>query len=175
MFVLRPVAIALQLIDRPGGRKVHHGNVPVIGGLAMLLGIVFGMGFVPLAESAATSFLAACALLVTVGLVDDRFDLSPWIRLPVQVAAALLLVTGSDTLLTALGSPFGDTATFLHGFGSYAFTTLAIVASVNAFNMLDGMDGLAGAMGIVALSALVFLALDAGALVAAASGLVFVG
>src|SRR5690606_33082032 len=71
--------------------------------------------------------------------------------------------------------PFGDTATFLQGFGSYAFTTLAIVASVNAFNMLDGMDGLAGAMGIVALSALVLLALDAGALVAAASGLVFVG
>lgn len=175
MFALRPLAIALKFIDRPGGRKTHQGDVPVVGGLAMLLGIAFGMGFVPLSETASTSFLAACALLVTVGLVDDRFDLSPWTRLPAQVAAALLLIAGSNAAVSTLGAPFGEAEVLLSGFGSYAFTVLIIVASINAFNMLDGMDGLAGAMGFVALSALVFLALDAGAFVPAASGLVIIG
>ena len=39
MIALRPVAVAIELVDRPGGRKTHHGNVPIVGGLAMLLGI----------------------------------------------------------------------------------------------------------------------------------------
>ena len=175
MFALRPLAIALELIDRPGGRKTHHGDVPVVGGLAMLLGIVFGLGFVPLSDIAVTSFLAACVLLVTVGLLDDRFDLSPWTRLPVQISAALILIAGSGASVTTLGAPFGGPGVLLEGFGAYAFTILIILAAINAFNMLDGMDGLAGAMGIVALSALVFLALDAGAAVVAASGLAVVG
>lgn len=175
MFALRPFAIALKLIDRPGGRKTHHGEVPVVGGLAMLLGIVFGLGFVPLSEITVASFLAGCALLVTVGLLDDRFDLSPWFRLPVQVAAAALLVGGSNAVVTSLGAPFGEVEVLQHGFGAYAFTILLIVASVNAFNMQDGMDGLAGATGLVALTALAFLALDAGAFVASATSLTVVG
>ena len=35
MFALRPIARGIGLIDRPGGRKMHVGEVPVIGGLAM--------------------------------------------------------------------------------------------------------------------------------------------
>src|SRR5690606_21337733 len=89
-FALRPVAFALNLVDRPGGRKIHEGEVPIVGGLAMLIGLVFGLGFVPLplSDAAVAPFMAACALLVTVGLIDDRFDLSPWLRLPVHCAAA---------------------------------------------------------------------------------------
>src|SRR5690606_33418239 len=153
MLALRPIAIALKLIDRPGGRKQHHGEVPVVGGLAMLLGIVFGFGFVPLLETTSTPFLAACTLLVTVGLLDDRFDLSPWTRLAVHVIAALLLIGGSDVFVATLGTLFGTSEVWLDGFASYALTVLVVVAAINAFNILDGVDGLAGGMALVALSA----------------------
>jgi UDP-GlcNAc:undecaprenyl-phosphate GlcNAc-1-phosphate transferase len=175
MLALRPVAIAVKLIDRPGGRKIHNGEVPIVGGIAMLLGIVLGLGFVPLPEIAASPFLAASALLVTVGLLDDRFELSPWTRLGVHVAAAALLVGASGTSITVLASLADGTQITLEGFQSQAVTVLTIVAAINAFNMLDGMDGLAGATSIVALAALAFLALDVNAIIIAATALTVLG
>src|SRR5688572_1333722 len=78
MFALRPLAVAVDLIDRPdGGRKVHKGEVPIVGGIAMFIGVVLGIGLVPLPAESGAAFLAACALLVTIGLLDGRFDLSP--------------------------------------------------------------------------------------------------
>jgi hypothetical protein len=41
MAALRPVAVAVELVDKPGGRKTHHGEIPVVGGLAMFVGCVF--------------------------------------------------------------------------------------------------------------------------------------
>lgn len=172
-FALRPVAFALNLVDRPGGRKIHEGEVPIVGGLAMLIGLVFGLGFVPLSDAAVTPFMAACALLVTVGLIDDRFDLSPWLRLPVHCAAGVLLIDAGVSIQT-LGAPFGGEIPLL-GLDAYLVTMLVVVASINAFNMLDGIDGLAGAMGIVTLSMLAFLALDVGAVVLATTALTVVG
>ena len=43
LLALRPVAIAVNLIDRPGGRKSHVGDVPVVGGLGMLITFVEGI------------------------------------------------------------------------------------------------------------------------------------
>src|SRR5687768_7299311 len=89
IFALRPIAIAVDLVDRPGGRKTHFGDVPIVGGLAMLLGVVLGGGLLPPQAAPPAAFLAACSVLVTVGLVDDRFEISPWARLPVQIVAAM--------------------------------------------------------------------------------------
>lgn len=77
ILALRPIAVAIDLVDRPGGRKTHHGEVPIVGGIAMFLAAVLGLGLVPLDAPTSLAFLAASALLVTVGLLDDRFDLSP--------------------------------------------------------------------------------------------------
>jgi UDP-GlcNAc:undecaprenyl-phosphate/decaprenyl-phosphate GlcNAc-1-phosphate transferase len=172
---LRPLAIAVDLIDRPGGRKTHHGDVPIVGGVAMFLGVVLGTGLLPLPDASGSSFLAACAVLVTIGLIDDRFDLSPWTRLPAQIAAALVLVAGSGALVTTLGDPFGTGMLNLTDFGAPVFTILITIAAINAFNMLDGMDGLAGAMALITLIALTYLAWSVGLVVAAGVSLVLAG
>ena len=39
---LRPVAIHIKLIDSPTVRKNHEGQIPLIGGLAMLFSVVIG-------------------------------------------------------------------------------------------------------------------------------------
>lgn len=170
---LRPVARVVDLIDRPGGRKIHEGEVPIVGGLAMLIGVVFGIGAASL--PAAGAFLASCTMLVTVGLVDDRFSLSPWARLAAQGAAALLIIFGSQTVILSLGEAFGVGELRLAGLGAYVFTALVVMATVNAFNMLDGIDGLAGALALVALGALAMLAADAGLTDVLITALVVVG
>ena len=175
MLALRPIAIAVKLIDRPGGRKVHVGDVPVVGGLGMLLGLVLGMGLLPLPGSISGGLLAACTMLVTIGLVDDRFGLSPWTRLPVQFVAAIVVMFGTGAVVHTLGTPFGPEEVLLDGFGSYVFTILIMVAAVNAFNMLDGMDGLAGALAMVTLGALALLAHDGGLTIALSISVVFMG
>ncbi len=174
MFALRPVAIAVDLIDRPGGRKRHVGEVPVVGGLGMLLGMMLGTGLMPLASEATGVLLAASALLVTIGLIDDRFGLSPWARLLAQIVAALLLVFGAQTAVTYLGEPFG-VPIWLEGIRSYAFTVLCVVAAVNAFNMLDGMDGLAGALAVIALAAIAVLAFQSGDVVVLSISTIIMG
>jgi UDP-GlcNAc:undecaprenyl-phosphate/decaprenyl-phosphate GlcNAc-1-phosphate transferase len=175
MFALRPVAIAVNLIDRPGGRKTHVGEVPVVGGLAMLLGIMLGMGLTPLPGHTTSTLLAASAMLVTIGLIDDRFDLSPWMRLPAQLAAAVLLMLGTEAVISAIGSPWSAHDLYLEGWWSYVFTILTTIAAINAFNMLDGMDGLAGAMALVAFIAIAYLAYEAGLPVALSASIVFTG
>jgi UDP-GlcNAc:undecaprenyl-phosphate GlcNAc-1-phosphate transferase len=174
MFALRPLAIAVNLIDRPGGRKLHVGDVPVVGGLGMLLGMVLGMGLLPLPETMTSSLLGACAILVTVGLIDDRFGLSPWTRLPVQVVAAVVLIIGARSIIATLGSPFGGEIK-LDGLFAFVFTVVATVAAINAFNMLDGMDGLAGALAMVALGSLAILAHDGGVVAALSISVVIMG
>lgn len=146
---LRPLAGVVDLIDRPKGHKAHEGEVPVIGGLAMLLGLLVGVGVTPAEYQPGFSFAAACSILIIVGLVDDRFDISPWARLPVHAAAALFALKGAGLMVTQLGDPFGTGTVILEPVWSHALTLVLIMGAINAFNMLDGMDGLAGATALV--------------------------
>ncbi|NJD31274.1 MAG: undecaprenyl/decaprenyl-phosphate alpha-N-acetylglucosaminyl 1-phosphate transferase [Gammaproteobacteria bacterium] len=154
IIALRPLAYAVDLIDRPGGHKTHHGDIPLMGGLAMFLGIVFGLAISGGGFAEINYLLVSATMLIVVGLLDDRFNLSPWIRLVVQFGATLPMMLGAGVLVTSIGSPFGSGEVQL-GAAAYPFTALLIMSSINAFNMLDGMDGLAGG---VALSAFIFLA-----------------
>ena len=172
---LRPIAIAVDLVDRPGGRKTHHGDIPVVGGLAMFLGVVLGVGLLPIPGAGAGSFLSACAILVTVGLIDDRFDLSPWTRLPGQMAAALVLIVGSGAMVDTLGDPFGTGVINFSQFGAIAFTIFIVIAAINAFNMLDGMDGLAGTVALTSFLAIAYVSYTAGLAIPLTISLVMTG
>ena len=162
ILVLRPLAIKVDLVDRPGGRKVHEGAVPVIGGLAMLLGLLVAFGVVPIEHQPSTAFTAACALLIVVGLADDRFDISPWLRLPVHAAAAGLLIFGAGWSVTNLGDLVGLGSISLAAPWTELVTLVLVIGAINAFNMLDGMDGLAGATAFVGFALMVFVSVSDG-------------
>jgi len=139
-----PVAVKVGLVDRPGGHKLHDDHVPLVGGfalyaglfLAWLLGPYLGLG------SINSLFLAASGLLFTIGLVDDRFQLSVRLRLAMQVVAALLLVY-SNAELRSLGELIPGMPLELGPLAA-PFTIFAVVGTINAMNMIDGVDGLAG-------------------------------
>jgi UDP-GlcNAc:undecaprenyl-phosphate/decaprenyl-phosphate GlcNAc-1-phosphate transferase len=156
LFALRPFAEVVGLIDKPGGRKTHHGEVPVVGGIAMFTGLlVAAVGGT--AQTGSVSMLVVAAFMVVLGALDDRFDLPPRIRLFAHLAAAVALVYATRFVVGSLGDLIGWRE-FELGWTSLPFTVVAIVALINAFNMLDGLDGLAGTAGLVALGGVMAVA-----------------
>lgn len=157
LFVLRPVAAAVGLLDRPGGHKKHFGDIPVIGGIAIFAGAgLAALGGEGLGHHG-TMLIVTSAMLVMMGAVDDRFDLPASVRLMGHLTAAVLLVYGSGFRVDSLGDLFGSGPVAL-GAAAWPFTVVACIALINAFNMLDGMDGLAGGVAVVAFAGVALLA-----------------
>jgi UDP-GlcNAc:undecaprenyl-phosphate/decaprenyl-phosphate GlcNAc-1-phosphate transferase len=148
MFALRPVAFAFGLVDVPGGRKRHGVTVPVIGGIAMSIGLAVGSSLVSHPDSW-DPVLLGVYLLVVVGTIDDRFDLPANVRLIAQSCAALLVALASGIVATRLGEFVGLQLAL--GTFSVPFTIVFVVTLVNAFNLIDGLDGLAGGLALLGL------------------------
>ncbi len=153
MFALRPLAHSAGLVDRPGGRKFHVGEVPIIGGVAMFAGIFAGLSLIPGSISLVVPLLLASFLLVVIGVLDDKFALSASVRIAIQIAAVLIMYYGSGFRLTDIGDPFGTGVIGLGPF-SLIFTTVVSLTVINAYNLIDGADGLAGSLALVALLAI---------------------
>jgi UDP-GlcNAc:undecaprenyl-phosphate GlcNAc-1-phosphate transferase len=162
ILVLRPVAFAVDLLDRPGGRKTHQGAIPLVGGLAMFLGLAVSIGLLTPISPSAGPLLAVCGLMVIVGLLDDRFEVSHRMRLVTHVVAGAVLIGTTHVVVRTLGDPFGLGTVGLPTWVAVAFTMAMITAAVNSFNMLDGMDGLAGVNALASLAGLAWMAGRAG-------------
>ncbi|MCG7538928.1 undecaprenyl-phosphate alpha-N-acetylglucosaminyl 1-phosphate transferase [Pseudoalteromonas sp. CO348] len=159
--VVRPVAIRFNLVDKPNERKKHEGNIPLIGGIAVFCSVsVTASLFFPLNNELA-SYLFASGLMVMLGVMDDRHDLSVRIRVFFQVVVATLMIVSTEGYIENLGNIlfFGDIN--LAWFG-VIFTYVAVIGIINAFNMVDGIDGLLGSMAIITLTSISFLLFNSG-------------
>ncbi len=149
--LLRQQAKRWQLVDLPDTRKLHHGPVPLVGGLAM--GTAFLAVFAaarPAGEPSQYIGVAAAILLTLIGgALDDLRGLRATPKFAFQIFAALLLATWGGTLLTHFGSLFTGNV-FTLGRWSVPITVVAIVGLMNAINMTDGLDGLAGSVTLAA-------------------------
>ena len=162
IWVLKPVAWRLNLLDFPRGRKGHEAATPVTGGLAMTLGtLAGGLVAVRSASPELTYLILGMALLLAVGLLDDLRDLRWWVRLLAQMAAALGLYYGGGVRVEQLGGVFGFPDLTL-GPLSLPLTVIATVGLINAINLVDGVDGLAGSLVLAALLMLSAAAVYAG-------------
>ena len=161
MFIaaLRPTARYIGLVDRPGGRKSHDGEVPLVGGLCMLAGLSATFFSVAAAFPINASLVVGALFLVVVGAVDDRFDLPPSIRLVAQALAGSAAIAGG-TIVYSLGTFTGQEVTL--GIFAMPFTLLTFMAFENAFNWQDGSDGIAGGQALIAFGALLSVDLVSG-------------
>lgn len=162
--ILIPLAHRFGLVDHPGGRKQHAAPTPVIGGLAMVMGAASAIFLPAIAlgvQRELVAFGAAVLLLLLVGLLDDRFDLSWQIRILSQVVAALIISVGGGVKVEQIGPIFGLSPVEL-GELSIPFTVFATVGMINAINMIDGIDGLAGSLAFASLSMLAAAGIYAG-------------
>lgn len=100
--------------------------------------------------------LVGVFLLTIVSFLDDRFRMSPWVRLFVQVVAATVVVI-AGTAITVITSPFGGVVT-LGDFAAFA-TVLWITGMTNVMNWIDGIDGLASGVSVIAFAVIFLLAI----------------
>lgn len=160
ILALRRIALHVDLVDRPGGRKSHAGAVPLVGGLGMVFGVAFGLAACGAGAGAGfgslQQFLYSAVLLAIVGALDDGFALSPGVRLFTQVVAVLPMFFADGIRITTFGDLFGTGPLDVGGI-SLPVTAFVTVAAINAFNLLDGVDGLVGCVALTAL--MVFLSL----------------
>ncbi len=170
--VVRAFARRRGLVDQPGGRKVHAVPIPRLGGVAIFVGVaaaialqVYGearLGWKGgLLESNGDVSLAGVAagvvLVFLVGMVDDIIDLTWWVKLLGQIAAAGLVVA-AGLRIDYIGSPAGG-GLILLGLLSVPVTMVYLVGFANVINLIDGLDGLAA--GVTAIAAMSLLALAA--------------
>jgi len=158
--LLARLASRLHIVDRPGGRKTHSGEIPRIGGVAMAIGVLAAMSsFVPTAGRPGLAFVAGAALLLCFGVADDRYDLDYRLKLFGQLAAVALPVFGADVWIHTVTLTDRVELPAWLGIG---LTIAFLVGVTNAVNLADGLDGLAGGTSFLCLSALAWLAHSAG-------------
>ncbi|MGI9197357.1 MAG: MraY family glycosyltransferase [Candidatus Nanopelagicales bacterium] len=165
-YLTMPLARALALrwgaMAEVRDRDVHDAPTPRLGGLAMLAGLLAGMllaSKLPQMSSVFTgsdrapvALLSGVAIIVALGMVDDRWGLAAPTKLAGQVlAAAVMAVQG----ISIIWLPFGGTLV-LDPVTSVMLTVFVVLVCINAINMVDGLDGLAA--GIVGIAALGFFA-----------------
>ena len=145
------LARRLGALDPVQERGLATEPTPLLGGLAILAGVLLaGALFLP-ASPEMRGILGAAALITLVGLLDDIYDISPPLKLLGQVAAALICVLSGvvvdDFTFPLLGRvELGD-------FGG-VLTLVGLVMIMNVVNFSDGVDGLAA--GVCAIAALGF-------------------
>jgi UDP-GlcNAc:undecaprenyl-phosphate GlcNAc-1-phosphate transferase len=144
------LAARLGLLDHPGGRKQHEGEVPPVGGL-VVFPVFMAMAAVFMTDwHDAAWFYGALALILITGALDDRFVIPPRTKFAIQFLAAFLIVLPGHARVAMLGDLFGFGPVGL-SFMSIPFSIVAAVLLINAVNLMDGLDGLAGGMGVIVL------------------------
>jgi UDP-GlcNAc:undecaprenyl-phosphate GlcNAc-1-phosphate transferase len=156
--VVSIVAVRRGWVAQPNDRSVHTSAIPNIGGVAMLLGLLFALATAQSLGRFDTLFegnieqigivLAALTISI-VGVLDDTLDLAPPAKVTGIVVAAMVLTWFGATMYY-FRVPYLDVF-ILSGDWQPVVTVIWLLGMTQAINLIDGLDGLAA--GIVAIGA----------------------
>ena len=175
--VLTPLAARfarrIGAVDKPAGRRLGNPGTPLLGGLAILAGVLIaGAIWMPdtifLARKVGgplgsggtvhTWTIAAGAVLITlVGAIDDIVDLPALLKLVGQIGAAVVAVEGG-AVVKDITLPFIGSLTFPNTGG--VLTVIWLVGMMNVVNFSDGVDGLAAGLCMIDGIAFAIIAFD---------------
>ncbi|MBK6940999.1 MAG: undecaprenyl/decaprenyl-phosphate alpha-N-acetylglucosaminyl 1-phosphate transferase [Planctomycetes bacterium] len=152
--IARRAALALDVVDKPGGRKTQRAPVPLLGGVAVALAAVVGVLVTRALQggSAAVAFtgfervLAVTAIVFLVGLVDDVFKdrIGPLPKFLAQFLAVVILFHESFARAVMFDARAGDVFYLVA-------ITLWFLTVVNAVNFVDNMNGLCAGLATASL------------------------
>ena len=141
------MGVRLGIVDRPNERKIHKGEIPRVGGLAIYAGFMAGLLVLGNFSEQVLSLIIAVTIIVGVGFWDDAKNLHPVAKLSAQVIAALIVIQGG-IIVEFFTNPITGGLVSL-GVFSVPLTVLWLVGISNAINLIDGMDGLSSGVGII--------------------------
>ncbi len=156
--VVSIVAIRRGWVAQPNDRSVHTSAIPNVGGIAMLLGLLFALAVAQSLGRFESLFdgnieqvgvVLAAAVIAVVGFLDDTRDLAPPAKVTGIVVAAMLLTWFGATMYY-FRVPYLDVF-ILSSDWQPVVTVIWLLGMTQAINLIDGLDGLAA--GIVAIGA----------------------
>ncbi|MBP4043193.1 UDP-N-acetylglucosamine--undecaprenyl-phosphate N-acetylglucosaminephosphotransferase [Aeromonas taiwanensis] len=156
LFFARKIAQKIKLVDRPNERKLHQGQIPLVGGISIYLTLMLSLWYKPGLLVHTDIYLLCSSVLVILGAIDDKYDVDYRIRLVAQVFISCVMIFGAGLSLKSLGFLFFGYEFNLGPLG-YIVTVFAVLGAINAFNMVDGIDGLLGGLTMVTFGALSYI------------------
>lgn len=159
----------IKLIDDPAKHihpaMIHKKPIPRGGGIPLFIGILgSSIFFLHINKTTLALFFASLITMIT-GTIDDKYDLSPYLRFGINFLCAIIIVAGGISI-PFITNPFGG---ILHldavrisfdFFGRHSILVfsdfLAVLWIMWVMNMLNWSKGVDGQMpGVVAISAIV--------------------
>ena len=144
-------------IDVPNdSRRIHKSPIPRLGGLAIFLGFIISTLILADITTQVRGIILGSIPIIVIGVMDDIKPLRAYIKLIIQIAAALIAVF-HGVIIDIFSNPavFSPNEYVHLGYFSIPVTIIWIVAITNSVNLIDGLDGLA--VGVSAISSIVML------------------
>lgn len=153
VFYFKNISKYINLFDKPDKvRKLHKKKIPKIGGLLIFLNIIcfiiyfwfnsdyFASNNYVLTRKETYNFFIFSTLFFIIGFLDDKYDLSPNLKLILfSFVIGCLLFFEKDILITEITFSFLFTSIDISKI-TVLFTTISFLLFINAFNMFDGIN-----------------------------------
>jgi len=159
-----------QIIDLPDGkRKKHKKAVPLMGGLAIFLALIFAtlpvliftdqfiLGDITIWHF--IGFYIGGAILMIGGFLDDKYSLSAKKIIWFPIAATIIAIIGGMGV-SKITNPLGGDPLILSNVVSNIFTFVWVLGMIYTTKLLDGHDGLATGVSVIASMTIALLALS---------------
>ena len=154
--VLIPITIIIckqyKIYDKINSRKIHSGNIPRLGGLAVVISFTICAAMYEFSfshDKGVISFpvIIGGLIIFMMGIIDDFHSLRARLKLFFQCTVALIIVLSGYRFKQI----FSFTVPVLF---AQIITFCWIVGIVNAFNLIDGLDALCGGLSFLILATL---------------------
>ncbi len=157
--LLAKIAHRVNAIAYPTTRSVHTKPIPLIGGVAMIFGLMAGILTAMSLEQFDSMFkssteplalVLAAGVITLVGFVDDIREVSPPAKVAGQVlAGSIMSLLGLTMLYFRIPFASFDYIVLSKDIAP-VFTIAAVVVMANAINLIDGLNGLAAGICVIA-------------------------
>ncbi|PJA46965.1 hypothetical protein CO172_03360 [Candidatus Uhrbacteria bacterium CG_4_9_14_3_um_filter_36_7] len=157
------------LVDRPDEHKknIHKNVIPLGGGLSIFLSILGSflfllfLGNTILISGSITivhysGFFLGGLILILIGLLDDWFDLPPYVTILGPILAAFIVILFGVNI-EKLTNPFGGVI-YLGFWQSNILVFLWLLVVMYSMKLIDGLDGLE--TGVASIATFMILALS---------------
>lgn len=144
------IAKQFNIVDNPEARKLQKEPIPVLGGVAVAVGI-----FIPLIIAAFVFNVSMLlieivimVMLMFIGITDDIYGLPAWFRFMVELIFMWFFLWNTHLLLDDFQGLWSMPE--LSVFTALPLSLIAGVGIINAINLIDGVDGYSSGYGIFA-------------------------
>lgn len=148
-----PVVLAFakkhNIVDNPNARKLQRVPVPVMGGIAVSVGILVPVLIFNIAMNDRVMWVGGIAMFVMliIGAIDDIGDIPATLRFILEVALVYGVIVIANISIDNLHGLWNVGA--IPANAALPLSIIAGVGIINSVNLIDGVDGYSSGYGIM--------------------------